>query len=82
MNYAFGILIYYRQKNIIRQQIYIKYKTLTDRIEPMLSVILLYRSTPTLPVLTNYSEIFKIIGQFTEHFQYFSEIYSKFASMS
>ncbi len=52
MNYAFGILIYYRQKSIIRHKIYIKYKTLTDRIEPMISVLLLHHSTPTLPVLT------------------------------
>ncbi len=54
---------------------------LTDRIEPMLSVILLYRSTPTPPVLTYFIEIFKIISQFTEYL-YFSEIHSTFASMS
>jgi hypothetical protein len=78
MNYAFGILIYYRQKSIIRQKIYIKYKTLTARIEPKLSAILLHHSTPTLPLLTNYIDIFKNTSQFTEYFQYFTKIYSKF----
>jgi hypothetical protein len=70
-------LVYYRQKSIIRQKIYIKIKTLTDRIEPLLSVLLLYHSTPTLPVLIFPNDMFKNICQFTEYLQYFSEIYSK-----
>jgi hypothetical protein len=65
MNYAFGILIYYRQKSIIRHKIYIKYKTLTDRIEPVFADLLLHPSTPTLPVLTYFLNIFKNIIQFT-----------------
>ncbi len=55
---------------------------LTGRIEPMLSVILHHHSTPTLPVLTKNGDSFKNRSQFTEYLQYFSEIYSKFASMS
>ncbi len=58
MNYAFGILIYYRQKSKIGQKIYIKYKILIFSIEPMLSVLLPHHSTPTLPVLTNFHDIF------------------------
>jgi hypothetical protein len=73
MSYAFGILIYYRQKSIIRHKIYTKYKTLTDRIEPMFSVLLLHHSTPTLPVLTWLYDIFKNIIQFTQYLQYFPE---------
>ncbi len=73
MNYAFGILIYYRQKSIIRHKIYIKYKTLIDRIDPMISVSLLHHSTPALPVLTYFSDIFKNIIQFTQYLQYFPE---------
>jgi len=73
MNYAFGVLIYYRQKSIIRHKIYIKYKMLTDRIEPMISVLLLHHSTPTLPVLTYFYDIFKNIIQFTQYLQYFPE---------
>ena len=82
MNYAFGILIYYRQKSIIMQKIYIKYKNdhRQNRTHVLCHTTLpLY---PTLPVLTKFIEIFKIISQFTEYLQYFSEIYSKFASMS
>jgi hypothetical protein len=75
-------LVYYRQKSIIRQKIYIKIKMFTDRIDPLLSVLLLYHSTPALPVLTHYNDMYENICQFTEDLQYFSEIYSKFVSMS
>jgi hypothetical protein len=57
-------------------------KSLPDRIEPVLLLILLHHSTPTLPVPTNKYDIFKNTSQFTEYLQYFSEIYYKFASMS
>ncbi len=55
---------------------------LPDRIEPMLSVMLLFHSTPALPVLLFHSEMFKNISQFTVYLQYFLKIYSKFVSMS
>ncbi len=75
-------LVYYRQKSIIRQKIYIKIKMFTDRIDPLLSVLLLYHSTPALPMLTLTNDMYENISQFTEDLQYFSEIYSKFVSMS
>ncbi len=53
-----AILIYYRQKSIIRPKMYIKLKTPTDRIEPMLSVVPLHHSTLTLPVLIKVGDIF------------------------
>jgi hypothetical protein len=55
---------------------------LPERIEPMLSVILLYHSTPALPVLTFNYDMFENISQFTVYLQYFLKIYSKFVSMS
>jgi hypothetical protein len=54
-----AILIYYSQKSIIRPKIYIKSKMPIDRIEPMFSLILLYHSTPTLPMLVLTPDIFK-----------------------
>jgi hypothetical protein len=75
-------LVYYGQKSIIRQKIYINVKMLPDKIEPKLSVILLYYSTPALPVLTYISSMFENVSQFTVYLQYFLKIYSKFVSMS
>ena len=49
---------------------------LPDRIEPMLSVMLLFHSTPALPVLPFQNEMFENISQFTEYLQYFLKIYS------
>ena len=60
MNYAFGILIYYRQKSIIRHKIYIKDKTLTDRIEPMILVLLLHHSTTYATCAYGYLTFLKI----------------------
>jgi hypothetical protein len=55
------------QKNIIRPKIYIKFKKLTDRIEPMLSMTPLHLSTPTLPVLVFRTDIFIKVNQVTKY---------------